>query len=382
MAQPLKKKEVSPVKSFADFKRKNGYSYNNADKELEWIIMPDAFREATRLPGFPIGFVSSILGHSNTSKSTLVNHAITQAQRQGIIPVIIDTENAFDFTFAQAMGFEVEPIYEEVNDEETGEVVKKITSYDGNFLYFNNAILAERYGDIDYSTGKKTAKKRKIAVIEDVAQCINDLLDAQDEGDLQMPLLFVWDSVGSIGSWQEYASGKKANNLWQAGAICTSMNGIINDRIPRSRKVTSEFSNTFIMIQKLSVSMSPMGLPTAKGRGGYALQYSTRLQLFLGNISSAGIKRLSAVSKGVTFNYATETKIQVTKSHLPSPYDITSEGKYVCTSKGIIKCSDVEEYRKNHLSEILEELNKMLVDRGEESTNESNIQFIESGEDE
>ena len=382
--QPLKKKEVGTAgakKSFKDFKAKNNYGYNNADKELEWILMPPAFTEATRLPGIPQGVVVSVLGHSNVGKSTLLNHAISQAQKQGIIPIIIDTENAFDFTYAMAMGFEAEPIYEEVVDEETGEVAKKITSYDGDFLYFNNAILADRYGDIDYSTGKKTVKKRTIAVIEDVAQCINDLLDAQDEGELEQPLLFVWDSVGSIGSWQEYASGKKANNLWQAGAIATSFNGILNDRIPRSKKVTSPYTNTMIMTQKLSVSMTPTGIPSAKGRGGYALQYSNRLQLFLGSVSSAGIKTLSAVSKGVTFDYAKETKIKVTKSHLPSPYDITSEGKFICTSTGIIKCSELEEYKKSHLPKFLEELNKSLAERGESETTIDDISFIETEEE-
>lgn len=387
--QPLKKKEVKKS-SFSDFKKSNGYTYNNADKELDWILMPDAFREATRLPGFPIGFISSILGHSNTSKSTLINHAIAQAQRQGIIPVIIDTENAFDFSYAISMGFEASPIYEEIEEEvvdtETGEfktvINKKIISYEGDFLYFNNSILAERYGDIDYTSGKTLKNKRKIAVIEDVAQCINDLLDAQDNGEVDVPFLFVWDSVGSIGSFMEYSSGKKANNLWQAGAISTSMNGILNDRIPRSRKVNSEYTNTFIMIQKLSVSMSPLGLPSAKGRGGYALQYSSRLQFFLGNVSSSGTKTLSAISKGVTFNYGMETKIKVTKSHLPSPYDITSEGKYVCTSKGIIKCSEVEQYKKNHLNEILKELNKLLDERGETHVDVSDIEFIETSEDE
>lgn len=388
MAQPLKKKEVKKT-SFSDFKKNNGYTYNNADKEMDWILMPPAFMEATRLPGFPIGYVSSILGHSNTGKSTLINHAITQAQKQGIIPIIIDTENSFDFTYAIAMGFNAEPIYEDFEveriDEETGEETvvkeKRIISYDGDFLYFNNAILADRYGNNDYATGKSVSKKRKIAVIEDVAQCINDLLDAQEDGQINQPLLFIWDSVGSIGSWQEYSSGKKANNLWQAGAISTSMNGIINDRIPRSRKVGSEFTNSFIMIQKLSVGMSPMGLPTAKGRGGYALQYSTRLQLFLGNISSAGTKALNATSKGVTFTYGTETKIKVSKTHLPSPFDITSEGKFICTSIGIIKTSELDDYRKTHLSEIVNELNKMLEERGEGKTNADDIEFVEEDEE-
>ena len=37
-----------------------------------------------------------------------------------------------------------------------------------NFIYFNNSLLAERYGKNDYATGKEVAKQRKIAVIEDI----------------------------------------------------------------------------------------------------------------------------------------------------------------------------------------------------------------------
>lgn len=205
--QPLKKKEVGNTskKSLKEFKINNGYTYNNADKEIEWIVMPKGFQDACRIPGVPCGRVVSVLGNPGTGKSTIINHAITAAQKQGIIPIIIDTENAFSFEYAKSMGFEAEPVYEDIVDDETGEMKNKITHYEGDFFYFNQKILAERYGDIDYATGKTTAKKRKIAVIEDIAQCVNDLLDAQDSGELPFPLLFVWDSVNTIGSFQEYS---------------------------------------------------------------------------------------------------------------------------------------------------------------------------------
>ena len=42
-------------------------------------------------------------------------------------------------------------------DEETGEIVgthveNRIINYTGNFIYFDSKILAERYGNRDYST--------------------------------------------------------------------------------------------------------------------------------------------------------------------------------------------------------------------------------------
>jgi len=368
MATQAVKKKSNPLGGLASFKKSHAFSYNNADKPLEWIQMPPAFQEATRLVGIPMGYVTAILGHSNTGKTTLICHIIAQAQKQGCIPVIIDTENAFDFNYAISMGFVATP----VRDDDG-----KIVMYDGDFLYYNNAILAAQYGDIDYSTGKKVATPRTCAVIEDVAQCINDVLDAQESGQLDAPLLFVWDSIGSIGSWQEYASGKKANNMWQAAAIATSMRDILDNRIPGSKKAMSTYSNTFVMIQKLSVETTPTGLKSAKGKGGLQLHYSARLELFLGGVGGAGTKVLSAVSKGAQIDYATETKIKITKSHLPSPFNVTGEGKFVCTSKGIIKCSELESYKKEHLKEIIDGLNQQLSAYGEGTVDSDNIDFAE-----
>ena len=61
--QPLKKKEV-PSFSVKDFKKNFlGEKVGKvADKELEWLIMPKAFQEATKLPGFPMGRTSVIRG--------------------------------------------------------------------------------------------------------------------------------------------------------------------------------------------------------------------------------------------------------------------------------------------------------------------------------
>ena len=64
------------------------------------------------------------------------------------------------------MGFECE----EVVDEETGEL-----DWDGFFLFNNN---------FDY--------------IEQITDYINELLDAQEKGELEYDLLFLWDSVGSV----------------------------------------------------------------------------------------------------------------------------------------------------------------------------------------
>lgn len=372
--QPLKKKEVKKF-NVNDFKNKLGFqptkeSSSNADKPMEWLTMPEAYSTALKLPGIPENYVSTIVGHSNVGKSTLVNHALVAAQRKGRIPVIYDTENNFDFTYAKDMGFEAEPVYGDVEvekiDPETGEIIivteRQIVSYEGNFIYFNNAILAERYGKNDYATGKEVAKGRKVAVIEDIAASINEFLNLQDEGEADAGFLFVWDSVGSISSFKSYKSS--ANNaMWDAAAISVAFNTIVNDRIPRSRKVSSKYNNTLLLINKvwLDSMTNPVGPPSLSLKGGNSMFYSSRLIILLGGQLKASTKKLTAQSKGLTYNYGIQTKIKVLKNQLPNPFTVTYEGEVICTPHGMIGIEkpEVEAYRKAYVGDILKSLQDM-----------------------
>ena len=397
--QAIKKKEGIKSSGLAVWKQKNGLSSNgentdkitnvtsNANKPYSWILMPKAFQEATQLPGLPENTVISVLGHSNVGKSTLLNHAIVSAQKQGLIPVIIDTENSFSFKYAQNMGFTAEPIYGDVVvediDVDTGEITERvenqIINWEGNFIYYNNHILCERFGDIDYSKGTRTKTKRKIAVIEDVAACINELLDAQDDGEIQQGFLFVWDSVGSIGSYKEYNScgnGLKISNpMWSAAAISSAFNGIVNDRIPSSKKISSPYNNTFLYVNKVWMDQitNPMGPAIMRTKGGNSLHYSCRLQILLGGQLTSGTKRLTATSKGFTYGYGIETKIKILKNHLDQPFNIVREDKMVATDLGFISPNDLEEYKKEHMGDIIKELTEMS--KGTIQIDEKDIEF-------
>ena len=219
--QPLKKKEVKSF-SVKDFKKDflGEKVSKTADKELEWLIMPSAFQEAVKLPGIPMGRTTMVRGWSDTGKSTLKNLAIAAAMRQGVLPVIFETEGNFDFQYAKDCGMDIEPIYGEIEDEETGEVREGIVDWEGNYVLFTPTKMCDFCGKMDYSTGKEVSKQRRVAVIEDIGYIINTFLDKQDNGELPMPLLFIWDSVGSIQSWKSYTS-KVGNNMFDAGAINT-----------------------------------------------------------------------------------------------------------------------------------------------------------------
>ena len=352
--------------------------------------MPKAFQEATKLPGIPENTVVSVIGHSNVGKSTLINHAIASAQTQGLIPVIIDTENSFSFQYAQNMGFKAEPIYGDVEVEdvctETGEITthteNQIVHWDGDFIYYNNKLLCERFGDIDYSKGTKTKSKRKIAVVEDVASAINELLDAQDEGEIEQGFLFVWDSVGSIGSYKEYNSGagtgKIGNPMWTAAAISAAFNIIVNDRIPSSKKMSSKYNNTFLYVNKvwMDAMTNPVGPAIMQTKGGKSMRYATRLEILLGGQLTSGTKRLTASSKGLNYSYGIETKIKVLKNHLDAPHNVCYEGNMIASDMGFIAPDDLDMYKKEHIGSILKELNKLAEGKFEITAND--VEFNET----
>lgn len=403
MKQAIKKGAgIIKKTGIAAFKEKKGMTYvknegkepvneleivSNADKPLQWIAMPEAFVSATKLPGIPCGYITSIIGHTNTGKSTMINHAMISAQRQGIIPVYFDTENAFSFEYAVKMGLEAEPVYDDVKvediDPETGEVTyhveNRIVNWEGNFLYYNNAKLCEQYGNFDYSSGKETAKNRGEAVLEDIARCMQELIIAQREGEIDQDLLFIWDSVGSIGCYKEFKS-LNSNNMWAAGALSVSFNKIINDMIPSSRKMSSKHTNTMLYINKIWVDSvtNPVGPPSLKTKGGNAFKYATRLEILMGGQLSSGVKRLTATAKGQNYSFGTETKIKILKNHLNAPHNVCYEGQMIATDSGFIEPDKLEEYKKSHVSVILKELNALAEKSGEKpAISETDIVYKE-----
>lgn len=366
MKQAIKKKsKLSLKEALAAIKKEQGMGENidlehsNADKDMEWLAMPKGFVDATKLPGIPISYVTTLCGHSNTGKSTIVNHAIVAAQRQGLLPILIDTESNFSPRYCQDMGAEFEIEYGEFVDEETGEVIKKPINYGGTFVYYDNNLLAKNFGDYDYSAGKVTKTFRKQACIEDVAACINYWLDKLDNGELPCGVVFIWDSVGSLPSFKSI-NGRVRNNMFDAGSMSQCFSDIVNGRIPQTRKVSCDYTATLILVNKvwLDSMTAPMSAPSLELKGGKTIWYGTRLLLLMGGQLKSSTKRLNATSKGETYQYGIETKIKVLKNQLPLPWNITYEGKVICTPYGMIAEDEVDAFKKEKIPSILKELSK------------------------
>lgn len=398
MKQPIKKKEFKKP-DISALKAKLGLTASKtnmvvsvADKPQEFITMPEAFVEATKLPGIPIGVTTLIHGHSNTGKSLLKNCLIASAQKKGILPVIIETENNFSWKFAMDCGVKAEPVIDDVEvehiDGETGEITytteRQVIDYTGEFLYYDSEILAEKYGDYDHAQGKRVSKKRKLPCIEDVAMCINDILNMQEEGDIVQPLLFIWDSVGSIPSYASLMS-QRNNSMWDAKALQDSFNIICNNRIPSSKKVSSPYTNTFVAVNKiwLDSMTNPMSPPSVQLKGGNGLLYASRLTILLGGSLKAATKKLQATSKGEKYTYGLITKIKVVKNQLDAPYGLTYEGTFCCVPDGMVSEAKLDEYKKSNISKILKQLSNQLTNSGKDSEiTESDVEFSEEESDE
>lgn len=383
----IKKPTISEIKEKLGLtiKKKEDLVRSSAIKQQEFIPMPKAFVDATKLPGIPMGVLTLCLGHSNTGKSSLKNALIASCIDNGIMPVLFETENSWSWKHAMDCGVKATPIYGEIEkeivDEETGEVSivteEAIIDYDSDLVYYDSPTLASMYGNNDYSTGTKKTTFRKDAVIEDIAYAINDILDMQDRGEIQQPICFIWDSVGSIQGWKSFTS-KTGNNMFDAGSVSTAFNNIINSRIPSSRKVSSPYTNTLFFINKVWIDSmtNPMAAPSLETKNGKSLTYGARLKIILGGALKASTKRLTATAKGENYHYGLLTKIKVDKNHLDSPYNITYEGSFCCVPNGIVGEDELDAYKKSYIKEILKQLENNS--NGTKEIKEEDVKFTET----
>lgn len=77
--------------------------------------------------GYPRGRVIEIFGPESSGKTTLAIHAIAQAQKQGGIAAIIDAEHAFDRTYAEKLGVDVETLL--ISQPDNGEQALEIADH-------------------------------------------------------------------------------------------------------------------------------------------------------------------------------------------------------------------------------------------------------------
>jgi hypothetical protein len=317
--KPTKKKTFDLVQ----FKKKSNLE-DVPDKPVEWLKMSTALQEVTGLLGYPIGYVGLARGFSNTGKSTSILEGIVASQKQGRLPIIIDLENNIGRYRLQNMGFD----------------------WNGDFIKIDNDFLLKNFGRLK-------DKSRSEASIEDLGACLNYLIDEQEKGELPFGMDFFIDSIGvlnCVATIKAMEKDSSNNNMWNAHAYEQSFKGLLNVRIPASRKESCEYTNSLISVQK--IWLDNMGAGVVKHKGGEAFYFGSRLIYHFGGIKSNGAKAVSATSKKKEVNFGIEANLSVPKNHIDGPLGgISMEGKIISTPHGFIRADKegIDQYKSDKL---------------------------------
>jgi len=334
--------EIKSNFDLSKFKTKKGLDKNVKFKDQQWIPLSPAFQEVSSIPGIPMGHIVMLRGHSDTGKTTAMIEAAVSAQTNGILPVFIITEMKWNWDHAVQMGLDINI----TRNPETNEVI----DYEGNFIYVDRETLNS---------------------IEDVAAFILDLVDEQKKGSLPYDLLFLWDSIGSIPCDLSIRSNKN-NNEWNAGAMSTQFGNNVNQKIVMSRKESSPYTNTLVVVNKVWTlkAESPMGQPKLMNKGGYAMWYDATFVITFGNVMSAGTNKIKAIKNGKEVEFAKRTNLQIDKNHVNG---ITTRGKIIMTPHGFIMDDEkaIKEYKNMYAEEwarILGGGDFSIIEENEEAT--------------
>ena len=344
MAKKPEKKKINKKPFDADaFLDAEGLNTESNDKELSWIPLSEAWHDALKIPGFPRGYVSLVRGYSNTGKSTAFYEAIVGAQKIGDYAIVIETEGNWNNEHAKQVGVK----FKEVVDKKTGEVTEKP---DG-FMLIRNHDLYERYKNYDNSDSKMKSKPtRNEPVIEGVALFISQMIDKQEEGVLNENIVFLWDSIGTLNCYTS-ALSNSSNNMWNAGAM-GAFQAIVNFKIPSSRGVDSEFTNTFVCVQK--IWLDSMNGTVIKHKGGEFMFFNSRIIVHVGGILTHGTSKLKATSLGQEVQYGTTAKIRYEKNHVTG---IERKGSISSTPHGYWNPDKIDGYKKEYRQFIHDALN-------------------------
>ena len=283
---------------FSSIKKK--FSKEAEYKPDRFFDLGDAFLDACGIPGPAMGHINMLLGHSDTGKTTALVKSAVDAQKKGIIPVFIITEQKWSWDHAELMGFDK----------------------DGDYL-FNS--------DFEY--------------IEQITDYINELLDAQEKGDLPHDLLILWDSVGSVPCKMTYdGKGGKQHN---ASVLADKIGMGINQRISGSRRTDKPHTNTLIIVNQPWVELpdNPFGQPKIKAKGGEAIWLNSSIVFLFGNQKGAGTTKISITKDKRKVKIATRTKISIMKNHINGlGYE---DGRILVTSHGFMPGREDSEEKKS-----------------------------------
>lgn len=125
---PEKLKVLSAVMDKIEKDFGKGAIMKMSDKVVDKVpVIPSgsiALDQALGIGGYPKGRVIEIFGPESSGKTTLAIHAIAEAQKAGGIAAFIDAEHAFDSTYAQKLGVDIDELL--ISQPDNGEQALEI----------------------------------------------------------------------------------------------------------------------------------------------------------------------------------------------------------------------------------------------------------------
>jgi len=281
----------SKFKGLADYKVKNNIKEIEY-KVQEWIDMSPAFKEVTKLPGIPMGHAVMNYGKSDVGKTTMLIEAGAYAQKQGILPVMILTENKFSWERASKMGL--------VKDD------------------------CMVFDDID--------------TIEDGVAEIKATLLKQASGELPFDLIFLWDSIGMTPTKAEHEAqkidgGKTA--MMVAAKLLRAL--FLRDLVPKinnTRKKRVPYTNTLLVVNHAYTAppKPPSTISTLMPYGGDGIYLASTLVFRQGGVLSRSSK-VKATKDKAQISFAIKSALVVDKNHITN---VAAAGNILCTDHGFI----------------------------------------------
>lgn len=272
-------------------------------KQDVFISVDDCLKQVIGLQGLPLGHIVQIYGLSDTGKTSLMFHAAAQAQKMGVLPVVIITEGKVDWDRAKQMGFDRD-----------------------------NAIIQE---GLDF--------------LEDAFDFIDKITSDVSMGDLPSDVLILWDSVGNTLSRDEVevkedGTWEKKSTMMKAAKVIAERMRVISKKVNDTRKISYPKSVGLTILNQAYVQppQFPGGPSTTVPYGGNAIWFRSSLV-----IKTSRRQKLYATVNGQKLGFGIISKIQVDKNHLSNT---TNSGEFVITADAIIPNDKkaIQEYKDTH----------------------------------
>lgn len=273
----------------------------------KWVPMGEAFQDAVKVPGLPIGNITHVYGKPDTGKTTMLMEAIAGCQEAGILPILILTEHKFDFSRLQDWyGVDLEAM-----------VVLHADTIEQAYSFMLKML--------------KGMKDGKLVIPR--AEGNDEVLDIGNQ-----TCYMLMDSLGNTMSDSEmsYEAEEHEKSMGKAAKAIKNLTKRVNYYLGKVRQQCG-----VLLLNQSYQSMPSYGPSVETPYGGDGAPYSCVL-----NIRLRRKKDLIMTFKGVDTVVGLETIIQVMKNHITHLKPITS---VYTVAYGMVPATKeaLDEFKKN-----------------------------------